>query len=164
MNNIIEIKATDNFLGDPYLYDTYVIERLRKEYHKYQSLIIAVDFDGTLYDFHGEGFKFPKITELLRLAKKFGCYVYIFTAFPDEDKVRKYCIDNNIPFDAINDSPIKEGMGDKKPYYNILLDDRAGLYSAYRNLLYVLQEIQNKSLCCQDGVCICSTVDNDILS
>lgn len=155
------IKATDTFLGDPYLYDTYVAERLRKEYHKYQSLIIAVDFDGTLYDFHNEGFTFPKVIELLKLAKKLGCYIYIFTAFPNEEKVKNYCIENDIPFDAINDSPVKEGMGTKKPYYNILLDDRAGLYSAYRNLLYVLQEIENKSQCCKDGVCVCGAIGDD---
>lgn len=141
--------AVENFLGDPYLYDTYVIDRLRREYHKYQSLIIAVDFDGTINDFHKEGFKFPKVIELLHLAKELGCYIYIFTAYPDEEYVKQYCKDNNIPFDAINDSPVKENMNSKKPYYNILLDDRAGLYSAYRNLLYVLEEVKNKSR----GIC-----------
>lgn len=30
----------------------------------------------------------------------------------------------------------------KKPYFNILLDDRAGLKSAYKSLKYVLKQIR----------------------
>lgn len=137
--------ATENFLGDPFLYDTYVVDRLRKEYHKYQRLIVAVDFDGTLHDYHKEGFAFPKLISLVKLAKELGCYVYIFTAHPDEEYVANYLKENDIPFDAINKAlEVSVAMNPAKPFYSILLDDRAGLYSAYRNLLYVLEEIKNK--------------------
>jgi phosphoglycolate phosphatase-like HAD superfamily hydrolase len=138
--------ATENFLGDPYLYEAYVVDRLRKEYHKYQRLIIALDFDGTIHDYHKEGYSFPKVIELIRLAKELGCYIYIFTANPDEEYVTAYCKDNDIPFDAINKAPdINFTFNPGKPFYSILLDDRAGLNSAYRSLFYILEEIKTKS-------------------
>lgn len=146
--------ATDNFLGDPFLYDTYVIDRLRKEYHKYQRLIIAVDFDGTVHDYHKEGFVFPKLIALVKLAKELGCYIYIFTAHPDEEYVASYLRENDIPFDGINKAPEMDAkFNPAKPFYSILLDDRAGLYSAYRNLDYVLQEIKNRMQCKGNNTC-----------
>jgi len=132
------------YINDPYLSDMKCIERLYNEYQKHNSLIVAFDFDGTVNDFHGEGFTFKDIIGLLHEAKKLNCFLYVFTAHPDEQFVRNYLVENQIPFDAINDSPVKEGMGNKKPYYNILLDDRAGLSASYNQLKQVLKRIKNE--------------------
>lgn len=37
-------------------------------------------------------------------------------------------------------------METRKPYYNILLDDRAGLKEAYQNLKKLTNDIQNKQI------------------
>lgn len=129
---------------DPYLSYMRCVERLLNEYKKHNSLIVAFDLDGTINDFHSEGFEFPAMIKLLKKAKALNCYLFCFTAHPDEEFVKNYLIKNNIPFDSINDSPIKQGMGTKKPYYNILLDDRAGLYTAYDHLSTVLKEVELK--------------------
>ena len=48
--------------------------------------------------------------------------------------VEGYLRENNIPYDSINEDPAFIKIPGKKVYYNILLDDRAGLPSAYKAL------------------------------
>lgn len=66
----------------------------------------------------------------------------LFTSTDDEDTlqwIRGYCSYYRIRIDYINESPI---MKTKKPYYNILLDDRAGLQEAANTLNSVLNLIE----------------------
>ncbi|MEC3148107.1 hypothetical protein, partial [Bacillus thuringiensis] len=77
-------------------------------------------------------------------------YLMVYTARRDSELsfVKKYLEENDIPFDSINETPGFIPFTDgKKLYYNILLDDRAGLPSAYRCLLNAvtyMDEIQKK--------------------
>ena len=52
-----------------------------------------------------------------------------------------YCKSLGIQIDFINDSPFLAELGGNKKFFNVLLDDRAGLESAYNNLKYVLDNI-----------------------
>ena len=133
--------------NDPYFLFYTCVTRLLNEYKKHNSLIVAFDLDGTVNDFHSDGFNFPKMIKLLQKAKEHNCYLFCFTAHPDEEFVKDYLVKNNIPFDSINDSPVKQGMGLKKPFYNILLDDRAGLKDAYEHLSFVFRELELENLC-----------------
>lgn len=72
-------------------------KRLLEEYKKYGELIVAFDYDNTIFDYHNNG-------EL-----------------------------------QINQSSVLPKS--YKPYYNILLDDRAGLEESYEILKYVVDEI-----------------------
>jgi hypothetical protein len=69
----------------------------------------------------------------------------LFTANEGEklNKVKEDLNNRNIPFDLINENPL---MDTRKPYYNILLDDRAGLKEAYVNLKRLIDEIRNKEI------------------
>jgi hypothetical protein len=117
-----------------YMNKSNVIDRLVAEWTKYDSLIVAYDFDNTVYDYHKKGHNYQDVVNLLHQVKDQGAYLIVFTAAVDEriNEVKQYLLDNNIPFDSINQNkpglPFKDGG---KIYYNILLDDRAGLYSAY---------------------------------
>ena len=51
------------------------------------------------------------------------------------DQCVKYCEEGGYKPDYVNESPV---MNTKKPYYNILLDDRAGLFEAVTNLEIVM--------------------------
>lgn len=128
-------------MKDKYLDRTHCAERLKQEYEKYNSLVVAFDFDGTVHDYHKEGLEFPQLITLLKTCKQAGFYLTCFTANPDEDYVRSYLLSADIPFDYINETPAfissKTPMNPKKIYYNILLDDRAGLSEAY----YILNEL-----------------------
>ncbi|HDR7922283.1 hypothetical protein [Bacillus paranthracis] len=123
---------------DLYLYEENVTERLIREWKKYGSLVVAYDFDNTVYDYHKEGHSYECVIQLLREAKKLNAYLMVYTARRDSELffVKEYLEENNIPFDSINETPDFIPFSDeKKLYYNILLDDRAGLPSAYRCLL-----------------------------
>lgn len=109
-----------------------VIERLLKEWIEHKNLIIAYDYDNTVYDYYQKGHKFNQVINLLQECKKVGAYCILYTCCEEEKypAMRKYLEENEIPCDSINkNAPFIPFTGDKL-YYNILLDDRAGLSSA----------------------------------
>lgn len=127
-------------MQDPFLNKNTTFLRLLEEYRKYNSLVVAVDFDNTIYDFHKKGYTFPAVIDLLKECNKVGFKVVIFTASPKErfDEIRQYCKDIGVFIDGINEEVIDSMKGgdrtNRKIYYNVLLDDRAGLGEAYEVL------------------------------
>lgn len=132
-------------MQDPYLNYNKCYSRLRKELEKYKTLYIAFDFDNTIFDFHNEGHTYPKVEEQLWLAKNEGFKLILFTSDDNPEKLKKkidYCEIRGYKPDYVNENP--EIFATKKPYYNLLLDDRAGLRTAYN----LLRDIINyKKLC-----------------
>lgn len=123
-----------------------VVHRLISEYRTHGNLIVAFDFDNTVYDYHGSGHDYSEVIELLREAEESGMYLMCFTAKTEDEyaDVEKWLSENNIPCHAINESPVMKGT--VKPYYNILLDDRAGLRGAFICLQTVLKIIKDKGV------------------
>jgi hypothetical protein len=134
---------------DEYLVLNASFLRLKEEYEKYGSIVVAFDFDNTIYDFHKKGKTYDMVCSLIRRLKSIGCYMICFTANTDYDFVKKYMKDNWIPFDAINENPPFFKSNERKIYYNAFLDDRAGLLQVYTelDLLYSLikKQQQNES-------------------
>jgi hydroxymethylpyrimidine pyrophosphatase-like HAD family hydrolase len=132
---------------DKYLQPNESLIRLTEEYKKYGSIVVAFDFDGTVYDFHKKGDTYPNVIELLRNLKSIGCYLICWTANEDSELVINYLTDNSIPFDAINENPPFFPSKARKIYHNVLLDDRAGLLQVYNELstLYKTVNDNNKS-------------------
>lgn len=120
----------DEFIDD----DTASFRRLKEEYFKHGSLVIGYDFDGTINDFHGKGFGYPKCRELIRNLKEIGCKVICWTAYKDLDKVAELLKEWDVPCDGINTQGIDLGYETKKPFFSALLDDRAGLKQVYNEL------------------------------
>jgi hypothetical protein len=128
---------------DEFLIPNASFKRLWQEYNKYPQLVVCVDFDNTLYDFHKKGFTYPLVKQLVRdLKRKLNFYVIIWTGNQDIDLVVQYCKDNDIPFDSINeDSPqsmeLYRKNGDlppRKQFANVYLDDRISLEQTYKEL------------------------------
>ena len=152
----------------PFTHDE-CFNRLVKEAEKYNNkIVVAFDFDHTIFNFrvYGETFKdiktqytldamFPEkkdlektaymcIVDLLKAAKELGMILVLFTAEKDEDhlKVKKhYCKRIGIEYDYINESPIMNGTS--KPYFNILLDDRAGLEESFNILSRLVTKLSD---------------------
>lgn len=131
---------------DKYLNPLNSSNRLVEEYKKYGSLIIAVDFDDTLYNFHNDpDAKFDMVAELVRKMKSINCEIIIWTGNQNTEFVKEFLANNNIPYDLINeDSEVaKKWVIDKgyppprKLYANAYLDDRGGLAQVYVELLNV---------------------------
>src|SRR5688572_4690263 len=88
------------------------ISRLYEEWKKYGKIIIAVDFDDTVYPW---GFKteedqqeFKKVVDILNIARDTGAYITIWSACDKNrfEEIRNYCKSKNLKIDSINENPI----------------------------------------------------------
>lgn len=131
-------------MRDEYLVENASLQRLLREYKEHKSLVIAYDFDNTVYDFHKKGNTYNDVIVLLRELRDLGCFLICFTANTDELFITKYLIENNIPFDSINANPPFFQCNARKIYFNALLDDRAGLIQVYNDLRLLISLINKE--------------------
>ena len=133
-------------MTDPFTSTNKIVQRLHREYKKHPKLIIAVDFDCTVFDYKMQGAQHTRVLDSLSICNALGFYVVLWTASAPErfNFMKKYMQDNGIHVDAINENPIKLPFGNNgKIYYNILLDDRAGLGQALDALEIFIDNIWN---------------------
>ncbi len=119
---------------DYYLNSENTFKRLLDEYNKYSTLVVAFDFDDTVFDFHKKGRIYYDVIKLLQDLKAINCYLICWTGQEDERFVREYLNENNIPFDSLNDNPPFYKSSSRKVYANAYLDDRAGLKQVFDEL------------------------------
>lgn len=120
-------------------------KRLREDYEAHGSLYVAFDFDNTIFDYHGQGIDYSEVIDVLRRCKEVGFKLILFTVENSPQKLLnkvKYCEVRGIKPTFVNESDLYKDSA--KPYYNILLDDRAGLVESINYLKQLLDEIQNK--------------------
>lgn len=101
-------------------------KRLLEEYHKYGKLIVAFDFDNTIFDYHNTGGDYSCVIELLKECSLLGFEMILFTT--DDYKIMAtICMRLGIANITSNTPNISSSIfsKSKKPYYNILLDDRS---------------------------------------
>jgi len=131
-----------------YLNSDVAFDRLYAEYQKHKKIIIAVDHDDTVYDFHKRGHDHSDVIGLIQECHRLGFYIVVYTASRQErwKTILDYWKDElNIIPSAINQNPFPLPYGNcGKIYYNILLDDRAGLASAYETLRRLVDDINLK--------------------
>lgn len=134
--------------SDQFLDNNNAIDRLIEEYYKRGNLIVAYDFDHTVYDTDNTGKSHEQVIELLKACGEMGFKMIVFTCRPPEEYeiVKQYLESREIPFDRINeeDPDIDFPKTDKKIFYNIFLDDRAGLKSAYEILVAVIDTLRKE--------------------
>ncbi len=133
---------------DYYLNENNCVDRLYQEWIKYGKIIIAYDFDDTVYDYHKKNRLYTDIIKILQKADTIGAYFIVFTCCAEDkyDFIKDYLKVNNIPFDKINDDVNNISFGGRKIYYNLFLDDRTGLLSAYNilnNTIKKMEEFNN---------------------
>lgn len=125
--------------------DPGCIERLKKELDTHGKLVIGFDFDNTIFDVHNRGGSYKEVIDILKQCKDHGWILCLSTAELREDWLQwkvNYCKHFGIEPDYVNESPLLKGT--KKPFFNLLLDDRAGLQSAYIILKNVLNYADSK--------------------
>jgi hypothetical protein len=117
------------------------LSRLVNEYKLYKSLFVAFDFDNTVYDYHETGETYTEVEILLIRLQKKGCKLILFTGNEGKEleKATNYCISRGYTPDYINENPL---MPTRKPYYNLLIDDRAGLAYTINLCHDLLKEIE----------------------
>jgi hypothetical protein len=130
---------------DTYMNHDNVVKRLVNEYELHGGIVVAYDFDNTVFDYHKRGDNYEMVTDLIRKlgeVKGIDLVVWTGTAMERYDFVMKYLTENKIPFNRINGNPYFFSSSSPKIFYSILLDDRAGLESAYNALVDFLDKIQ----------------------
>lgn len=133
-----------NILSDPYFSTDLCVERLYNTYLKHKNIIVAVDHDDTLFDFHKKGYTFPKVIEIIKECNKLGFHVIIYTASAKErhPEILENAAKLGIQVTSINKNSIESPFGnDGKIFYNIFLCDRAGLGQSYTILRKTLDRI-----------------------
>lgn len=135
-------------MNDPYLNNQVTFERLWDEYQKYGKIVVALDFDDTIYDYHKKGREYPAVVDLIKRCQNLGFYICLFTGTPKEKwkDCIAYCESIGIKIHKINENAFPMCFGnDGKMYYNVLLDDRAGLSASYQVLKRVVDKAENQS-------------------
>jgi len=135
---------------DKFIKPNSAYERLWAEYNTYGKLIVAVDFDDTLYDFHKDGSSYNQVKQLVRDLKSIGCYIIIWTGNRDLKLISNYLTEHFVPFDSINDPDTIRGkvLGENHPrkiYANVYIDDRAGLKQVYDDLSKLVSNVKSKT-------------------
>ena len=128
--------------------DKSCAERLLWEYQNYDHLYVGVDFDNTVKPVK-ESSSCEEVLELLRRCSadpKITLCLWSICHSEEEIEAKVSFLESQgIIIDYVNDSPFDWGKEfNHKRYFNVLLDDRAGLESAYNNLKYVLDNVENK--------------------
>lgn len=125
------------------------LEKLMKQWELHGSLIIAVDFDDTIHNYsNNPKLDFKPLIDLLRECHAYNMKIVIYTARPKEDfpMIADFCKKANLPIAAINANLVtstNNNVGTSgKIYYNLLLDDKAGLQQAYYILRMLYMRIK----------------------
>ena len=111
-------------------------ERLKRDYENHDRIIIAYDLDDTVRPYLTQDCS--KVMDTIKQAKKIlNPYFIVYTANRDKKFNIEWLNDNYMPWDSINSYPdypyfnkFKTYAPDGKLYYNLLLDDKAGLDEA----------------------------------
>lgn len=116
--------------------------RLIEQYQKQNQIIIAYDFDDTVKPLYSSDCS--EIQSLLRGAKRaLNAYFIVYTSNSQTDEIKRFLDEENIPYDSVNENapfvPFKFG----KLFYNILLDDKAGLAQAASDLKALIYLVDN---------------------
>lgn len=133
---------------DPYLDQERFYQRLRDEYRRYGKLIIAFDFDDTVYDTHANGWMYEEVIQLLN--RWTGHAYFICWSASKAERypfMQEYFNRVGIPCDAINQNAPWIPIKTRKIYANVYLDDRCGLLCALTALKRLITEIEEGEVC-----------------
>ena len=131
---------------DQYLKPNANFLRLLRDWKKHGNISVGFDFDETVSPFHLAESSHEMVIELLHELDEVGATLVCWTANPDHKFVDKFLKSKGINHVGINIETIPLGWETRKPFYNALLDDRAGLESAYRDLSLLVWYVKEHKL------------------
>lgn len=122
---------------------SFLLERLIAQYQKQDKLVIAYDIDDTVRPMYCANC--DNVESLLRkINSTLDAYFIVFTSNEDIDGVKAYLDKWDIPYDAINENAPFVPFKDGKIFYNVLLDDKAGLGEVVNTLEQLVYLVRNK--------------------
>lgn len=129
---------------DPYTDESRLFERLKNELNKYGKLIIAVDFDDTLFNTHNHpGWVYTGVVETLLRWQDHAEIICWTSSTPDRyDFIRSVFAAHGIPLGGININASWIEPRGPKIYANIYLDDRSCGLEMALHILNLLADIK----------------------
>ena len=112
---------------NPNLDHDYRLKKIIRNYEKFGNIVVGVDFDFTLVDAVTNE-TYQDIVEILKRGQRNEVIYCIWTANDNDAYAKFKWIEADLEFHYYNESPINPGS--RKPHFNILLDDSAGLKEA----------------------------------
>lgn len=111
-----------------------LLDKLKGNYKNHQTIIVGVDFDNTIYPLdRGREEVCKAVRELLVRLQPFAT-LCLYTVADEWTLPYKRTIASEmyeLNFEYFNESPLSSRYPTKKPYFNVLLDDKAGLPYVY---------------------------------
>jgi hypothetical protein len=131
-------------MEDRYLYTEQQVQRLITDWIKHGSIIVAYDFDNTVFDYHQNGDTYKEVIEQLQMLGHMGCTMICFTSCDESryPEIRRHLISNGIPCHGINIDSSDVPYRGRKIYYNVFYDDRSGLGQVYDVMFQVIEKIK----------------------
>ena len=125
-----------------YFQNKEIVAKLLEQYKKHQNLIVAIDFDDTIYPNVLKD-TCKQVISLARRISKLGFTIILFTCRENEQLDWAVSLTKALGINVtyVNECPT---LNSRKPYYNILLDDKAGLGQAYECLLEAVNIIEKQ--------------------
>jgi hypothetical protein len=121
---------------------SFLLQRLIEQYQKQDKLIVAYDFDDTVKPYWCAGC--TEVQSLLRkIRNTIDAYFIVYTCNKDHDKIRAFLDKWDIPYDSINENAPFAPDIDGKLFYNVFLDDKAGLGEVVNTLEQFLYLVRN---------------------
>ena len=124
---------------------SYELQKLIKAYNQHGSIIVALDFDDTIFPYTENHDIKERCEALIELIQSIRKHIVLCLFSCDNEHTMRYKVKimelSGINPDFVNDSPVKIHGETKKPYYNILLDDKAGLSEATQLLINFKNQI-----------------------
>ena len=121
--------------------------RLLADYLKHGNVCIAFDYDNTVFDFHGNNPKnIPACLTLMKRCQKQNIDLVLWTCSSRDRwvEINSYLGSRGIYKYRINSTEDRYNFTERspKPFFSLLLDDRAGLGHAMRTLSIFLNAIE----------------------
>jgi len=125
----------------PSLSYNYLLLRLIDAYKTHDRLVIAYDIDDTVRPYYCSSCN--AIVELLKNAKEvLNPYFIVYTSNPNIDGIKEFLNEKGIPYDSINENAPFVPFNNGKLYYNLFLDDKAGLTQTSSTLNDLVQLVK----------------------
>lgn len=127
--------------------ETECANRLLHDYATHGNICVAFDYDNTLFDCHGNRPKnIGACIDLMKRCQDIELDLVVWTCSEESrfDEIKDYLHSHgifNFTINSVDEKVYKFNGTNKKLFFSLLLDDRAGLGSAMRSLSLFLTAI-----------------------
>ena len=109
----------------------YETRKLLSIHEQHGKIVVGCDFDDTVFPFTNDLYietRCEKVRDLLKAVRE-QIVLCLYSVSDDQSMIYKEHImrQYGLEPDYINESPVSPWKDSKKPFFNLLLDDKAGL-------------------------------------